>query len=143
MVEVRHILSAFHAEDAFESDQGWQGSAQYSLGSRTHCWRKRRTHSGSSYVYDAEGDDVQDNNMDPSTEPFCLPAMANLTLITNGADQAASYHSLPGGDWLNSVVHGVSDAGIEIQHYLTCDGFNAMLPNQYGFLTLKLARVGR
>ncbi len=141
MVEVRHIVSAFHAEDAFESDQGWHGSAQYLLGIQDTLLAQATNPPGPSFVYDAEGDDVQDNNMDPSSEPFCLPAMANLTLITNGADQAASYHSLPGGDWLNSVVHGVSDAGIEIQHYLTCDGFNAMLPNQYGFLTLRNWRV--
>ncbi len=141
LVEVRHVVSAFHAEDAFESDQGWQGSAQYLLGIQDTALAVATNPPGPSFVYDAEGDDVQDNNMDPSSEPYCLPAMANFTFITNGADQAASYHSLPGGDWLNSVVHGVSDAGIEIQHYLTCDGFNAMLANQYGFLSLRNWRV--
>jgi len=34
---------------------------------------------------------------------------------------------LPGGDGLNSVVPGVSDAAIEIQAYLACDGCNALL----------------
>ena len=67
--------------------------------------------------------------------------MSNLTLVTNGADYAACYHSLPGGDWTNSIVHGVSDAGIEIQHYLSCDGFNAIMPSQYGILTLRNWRV--
>lgn len=141
MVEVRHVVSAFHAEDAFESDQGWQGAAQYLLGIQDTALAHATNPPGPSFVYDAEGDDVQDNNMDPSSEPYCLPAMANFTFITNGAPQAASYHSLPGGDWLNSVVHGVSDAGIEIQHYLTCDGFNAMLANQYGFLSLRNWRI--
>ena len=141
MVEVRNVLSAFHAEDAFESDQGWQGSAQYLLGIQDTALAHATNPPGPSFVYDAEGDDVQDNNMDPSSEPYCLPEMANLTFITNGADQAASYHSLPGGDWLNSVVHGVSDAGIEVQHYLTCDGFNAMLASQYGFLTIRNWRI--
>ena len=141
LVEVRRVVSAFHAEDAFESDQGWQGAAQFLLGIQDTVLAHATNPPGPSFVYDAEGDDVQDNNMDPSSEPFCLPAMANLTLITNGAGQAASYHSLPGGDWLNSVVHGVSDAGVEVQHYLTCDGFNAMLPNQYGFLTLRNWRI--
>ena len=56
-------------------------------------------------------------------------------------DYAACYHSLPGGDWTNSIVHGVSDAGIEIQHYLSCDGFNAIMPSQYGILTLRNWRV--
>ena len=42
---------------------------------------------------------------------------------------------------MNSVVHGVSDAGVEIQHYLTCDGFNAMLASQYGFLSLRNWRI--
>ena len=79
--------------------------------------------------------------MDPSAEPYCTPAMSNLTLVTNGADYAACYHSLPGGDWTNSIVHGVSDAGIEIQHYLSCDGFNAIMPSQYGILTLRNWRV--
>jgi len=141
MVEVRHIVSAFHAEDAFESDQGWQGSAQYLLGIQDTTLAQATNPPGPSFVYDAEGDDVQDNNMDPSSEPYCLPAMANFTFITNGAPQAASYHSLPGGDWVNSVVHGVSDAGVEIQHYLTCDGFNAMLASQYGFLSLRNWRI--
>ena len=141
LVEVRHVLSAFHAEDAFESDQGWQGSAQYLLGVQDTALAHATNPPGPSFVYDAEGDDVQDNNMDPSSEPYCLPAMANFTFITNGAEQAASYHSLPGGDWVNSVVHGVADAGIEVQHYLTCDGFNAMLPNQYGFLSIRNWRI--
>ena len=141
LVEVRHVLSAFHAEDAFESDQGWRGSAQFLLGVQDTTLAQATNPPGPSYVYDAEGDDVEDNNMDPSSEPFCLPAVANLTLITNGAPQAVSYHSLPGGDWLNSVVHGVSDAGVEVQHWLTCDGFNAMLPNQYAFLTVRNWRM--
>ena len=51
LVEVRHIVSAFHAEDAFESDQGWQGSAQYLLGFRTSC-SHRPPISRSPYVYD-------------------------------------------------------------------------------------------
>ena len=38
-------------------------------------------------------------------------------------------------------MHGVSDAGIEIQHYLSCDGFNAIMPSQYGILTLRNWRV--
>ena len=141
LVEVRHVVSAFHAEDAFESDQGWRGSAQFLLGIQDTALAHATNPPGPSFVYDAEGDDVQDNNMDPSSEPFCLPAMANFTFITNGAPQAASFHSLPGGDWLNSVVHGVSDAGVEIQHYLTCDGFNAMLATQYGFLSLRNWRI--
>lgn len=141
LVQVRHVLSAFHAEDAFESDQGWQGSAQYLLGVQDTALAHATNPPGPSFVYDAEGDDVQDNNMDPSSEPYCLPEMANFTFITNGAEQAASYHSLPGGDWLNSVVHGVSDAGIEVQHYLTCDGFNAMLASQYGFLSVRNWRI--
>ena len=139
--EVKHVLSAFHAEDAFESDQGWRGAAQFLLGIQDTALAHATNPPGPSFVYDAEGDDVQDNNMDPSSEPYCLPELANLTLITNGAAQAASYHSLPGGDWLNSVVHGVSDAGVEIQHWLTCDGFNAMLPSQYAFLTLRNWRI--
>jgi hypothetical protein len=141
LVQVRHVLSAFHAEDAFESDQGWQGSAQYLLGVQDTALAHATNPPGPSFVYDAEGDDVQDNNMDPSSEPYCLPEMANFTFITNGAEQAASYHSLPGGDWLNSVVHGVSDAGIEVQHYLTCDGFNAMLATQYAFLSIRNWRI--
>ena len=141
MVDVRHILSAFHAEDAFESDQGWQGSAQHLFGIQDTALAHATNPPGPSFLYDAEGDDVQDNNMDPSSEPYCLPEMANFTLVTNGASQAASYHSLPGGDWLNSVVHGVSDAGIEVQHYLTCDGFNAMLPTQYAFLSVRNWRM--
>ena len=30
--DVRHVVSAFHAEDAFESDQGWQGTGQWLFG---------------------------------------------------------------------------------------------------------------
>ena len=141
MVEVNQIVSAFHAEDAFESDQSWSGSGQFLFGLQDTAIAHATNPPGPSFVYDAEGDDVQDNNMDPSSEPFSLPVMANMTLITNGAGQAASYHSLPGGDWTNSVVHGVSDAGVEVQHYLTCDGFNAMLPTQYAFLTLRNWRI--
>ena len=79
MVEVRHVVSAFHAEDAFESDQGWQGAAQYLLGIQDTALAHATNPPGPSFVYDAEGDDIEDNNMDLSSEPFCLPAMANFT----------------------------------------------------------------
>ena len=141
LVEVRRVMSAFHAEDAFESDQGWQGVGQHWFGLQDTALAHASNPPGRSFVYDAEGDDFEENNMDPTAEPYCTPAMSNLTLVTNGADYAACYHSLPGGDWTNSIVHGVSDAGIEIQHYLSCDGFNAIMPSQYGILTLRNWRV--
>lgn len=141
LVEVSHILSAFHAEDCFESDQSWSGSAQFLFGLQDTALAHATNPPGPSFLYDAEGDDLQDNNVDPSTEPYSLPVLSNMTLVSNGAPQAASYHSLPGGDWTNSVVHGVSDAGVEVQHYLTCDGFNAMLPTQYAFLSIRNWRV--
>ena len=140
MVEVRHIVSAFHAEDAFESDQGWQGSAQYLLGIQDTTLAQATNPPGPSFVYDAEGDDVQDNNMDPSSEPYCT-GHGQLHVHHQWCPASGDYHSLPGGDWVNSVVHGVSDAGVEIQHYLTCDGFNAMLASQYGFLSLRNWRI--
>lgn len=141
LVEVRRVVSAFHAEDAFESDQGWQGVGQHWFGLQDTALAHASNPPGQSFVYDAEGDDFEESNMDPSAEPYCTPAMSNLTLVTNGADYAACYHSLPGGDWTNSIVHGVVDAGIEIQHYLSCDGFNAIMPSQYGILTLRNWRV--
>ena len=141
LVEVSHVLSAFHAEDCIESDQSRSGSAQFLFGLQDTALAHATNPPGPSFLYDAEGDDLQDNNVDPSTEPYSLPVLSNMTLVSNGAPQAASYHSLPGGDWTNSVVHGVSDAGVEVQHYLTCDGFNAMLPNQYAFLSIRNWRV--
>ena len=81
---------------------------------------------GNAFLFDVEGDDVEEFNVDLGEEPYTKPVVHNMTLVTNGAPQALSYHSLPGGDYKNSIAHGMSDAGAEIQHYFSCDGYPAM-----------------
>lgn len=140
--QVSHVLSAFHREDAFESDQGWCGSAQFLLGIQDTALSVATNPPGPSFVYDAEGDDFQDGfNVDFDFQPFSLPVVHNMTLITNGALWSSTFHSLSGGDWVNNVVHGVTDAGAEVQGFVTCDGFNAMDPYQYSILTIRNWRV--
>ena len=126
MVELRHILSAFHSEDAYECDQGWQGMAQFLVGIQDTLLAQPTNPPGNAFLFDVEGDDVEEFNVDLGEEPHTKPVVHNMTLVTNGAPQAVSYHSLPGGDWQNSIAHGMSDAGAEIQHYFSCDGYPAM-----------------
>jgi len=137
--KVTHVVSAFHAEDAFETDQSFSGAGQFWFGIQDTLLAQPTNPAGPSFVFDAEGDDLEDNNMDLSSEPFSLPVMHNLTLVTNGGEQAISYHSLPGGEWQNIVTHGTSDAGFEIQDYLSCDGYEAM-GQAYEILMVRNAR---
>ena len=73
LVEARRVMSAFHAEDAFESDQGWQGVGQHWFGLQDTALAQASNPPGRSFVYDAEGDDFEESNMDPTAEPFCTP----------------------------------------------------------------------
>lgn len=131
-VEVHHILSAFHAEDAFETDQGWQGAGQFMLGIQDTAVAHPTNPPLESYVWMMQGDDFEEFNMDLWYEPYTAPWMSNLTLLTNGANAALYGASLPGGDWLNSVVHGVSESGLLLRYSYACDGYAAMLPQTVG-----------
>ena len=126
MVEVRHVLSAFNSEDAYECDQGWQGIGQFLVGIQDTVLAQATNPPSVAFLFDVEGDDVEEFNVDLAEEPYCTPVVHNMTLVTNGAPQAISFHSLPGGDWQNSIAHGMSDAGAEIQHFFSCDGYPAM-----------------
>lgn len=143
--DVRHVISAFHAEDAFESDQGWQGSGQFLFGIQDTALAHPTNPPSESFVWRMHGDDYEESNVDFTYEPFTSPWMSNLTLLSNGAPQAISIQSLPAGDWLNTVVHGVSVAGIEARHYYSCDGFPAIAPfgisGGYGILRVKNWRI--
>ncbi|MDA0946588.1 MAG: hypothetical protein O2791_05995 [Bacteroidetes bacterium] len=141
MVELRHVMSGFHAEDAFESDQSWSGIGQFLFGIQDTALAVATNPPGESFLYDAEGDDLQDNNMDLSSEPFSTPMMHNLTLVSNGAEDASTFHSLPGGEWQNIVTHGTTVCGFEIQDFLSCDGWEAMRADQYGILTIRNCRT--
>lgn len=142
--EVRHVVSAFHAEDAFESDQGWQGVGQFLFGVQDTSLAHPTNPPHESFVWMMQGDDFEENNVDLSYEPYTSPWMSNLTLLSNGADQALSMQSLPAGDWMNSVVHGVEVAGVEARHDYSCDGFPALNPGAtggYGVLRMRNWRV--
>ena len=130
--EVHHILSAFHAEDAYETDQGWQGAGQFMLGIQDTAIAHPTNPPLESYVWMMQGDDFEEFNMDLWYEPYTTPWMSNLTLLTNGANAALYGASLPGGDWMNSVVHGVSEFGLFLRFSYACDGFAAMLPQNVG-----------
>ena len=64
--------------------------------------------------------------MDLYYEPYTSPWMSNLTLLTNGNDVAVRGLSLPGGDWVNSIVHGVSEAALSLRYSYYCDGYAAI-----------------
>ena len=121
--DIRHVMSAFHAEDAFESDQGWQGSGQFLLGIQDTSLSHATNPPMDSFLWMMHGDDFEENNVDPTYEPYTSPWMSNLTMISNGGKFAVTARSLPAGDWLNSVVEGVSRAGIQVRHNYSCDGF--------------------
>lgn len=143
--DIRHVMSAFHAEDAFESDQGWQGSGQFLLGIQDTTLSHATNPPMDSFLWMMHGDDFEENNVDPTYEPYTSPWMSNLTMISNGGKFAVTARSLPAGDWLNSVVEGVSRAGIQVRHNYSCDGFPALapmsIPGGYGILRLKNWRV--
>ena len=131
-VEVRHVISAFHAEDAFESDQGWQGVGQYLFGIQDTALAHPTNPPMTSQVWMMQGDDFEEFNMDLYYEPYTSPWMSNLTLLTNGNDVAVRGLSLPGGDWVNSIVHGVSESALSLRYSYYCDGYAAILPANVG-----------
>ena len=79
-----------------------------------------------------QGDDFEEFNMDLYYEPYTSPWMSNLTLLTNGNDVAVRGLSLPGGDWVNSIVHGVSESALSLRYSYYCDGYAAILPANVG-----------
>ena len=131
-VEVRHVISAFHAEDAFESDQGWQGAGQFLFGIQDTALAHPTNPPMTSQVWMMQGDDFEEFNMDLYYEPYTSPWMSNLTLLTNGNDVAVRGLSLPGGDWVNSIVHGVSESALSLRYSYYCDGYAAILPANVG-----------
>ncbi|MEC8662811.1 MAG: hypothetical protein VXY03_02945 [Bacteroidota bacterium] len=131
-VEVRHVVSAFHAEDAFESDQGWQGAGQFLFGIQDTALAHPTNPPMTSQVWMMQGDDFEEFNMDLYYEPYTSPWMSNLTLLTNGNDVAVRGLSLPGGDWVNSIVHGVSESALSLRYSYYCDGYAAILPANVG-----------
>ena len=139
-VEVRHVISAFHAEDAFESDQGWQGAGQFLFGIQDTALAHPTNPPMTSQVWMMQGDDFEEFNMDLYYEPYTSPWMSNLTLLTNGNDVAVRGLSLPGGDWVNSIVHGISEAALSLRYSYYCDGYAAILPANVGggFSVLRL-----
>ena len=131
-VEVRHVISAFHAEDAFESDQGWQGAGQFLFGIQDTALAHPTNPPMTSQVWMMQGDDFEEFNMDLYYEPYTSPWMSNLTLLTNGNEVAVRGLSLPGGDWVNSIVHGVSESALSLRYSYYCDGYAAILPANVG-----------
>ena len=139
-VELRHVLSAFHAEDAFESDQGWQGAGQFLFGIQDTAIAHPTNPPMTSQVWMMQGDDFEEFNMDLYYEPYTSPWMSNLTLLTNGNDFAVRGLSLPGGDWVNNIIHGVSGAAVSLRYSYYCDGYAAILSYNVGggFSVLRL-----
>lgn len=143
--DVRHVVSAFHAEDAFESDQGWQGTGQWLFGLQDTALAHPTNPPHNNFLWRMHGDDFEENNVDWTYEPYTSPWMSNLTLLSNGGAHAVGVQSLPAGDWFNSVIAGVSEAGIEFRHLYSCDGFPAFipmnLPGGYGILRIQNWRI--
>ena len=143
--DVRHVVSAFHAEDAFESDQGWQGTGQWLFGLQDTALAHPTNPPYETFLWRMHGDDFEENNVDFTYEPYTSPWMSNLTLISNGGAHAVGVQSLPAGDWHNAVIDGVSESGIEFRHLYSCDGYPAVTPmgmsGGYGILRIKNWRV--
>ena len=143
--DVRHVLSAFHAEDAFESDQGWQGTGQWLFGLQDTALAHPTNPPHNNFLWRMHGDYFEENNVDWTYEPYTSPWMSNLTLLSNGGAHGLGVQSLPAGDWFNSVIAGVSEAGMEFRHLYSCDGFPAIipmgLPGGYGILRIQNWRI--
>ena len=97
--------------------------AQFLVGIQTPCSHNRPIRQ-QAFLFDVEGDDVEEFKWTLGKSAH-KPVVHNMTLVTNGAPQAVSYHSLPGGDWQNSIAHGMSDAGLRFNTF-SCDGYPAM-----------------
>ena len=144
--DIRHVMSAFHAEDAFESDQGWQGSGQFLLGIQDTSLSHATNPPMDSFLWMMHGDDFEENNVDPTYEPYTSPWMSNLTMISNGANlrsrPAACQPGIGSTAWWRGVSRRHSG-----QAQLFLRWFPRVGPHEHSrwvrhFATEKLARLG-
>lgn len=112
-VNVRHVVLTGNADDSMDWTDGWQGKAQFVL-------VQQASDAGDRGI---EGDNRSSNN---TLTPRSNPTVSNFTFVggANG-DTGMVVRAGTAGQFLNGVVTGFQDAGIDIDSTESANQANA------------------
>lgn len=104
-VNVKHLVSSQNQDDGFDTDNGWQGKAQFVIVQNI---------SHPATLPEASNGYESDNHGTAASyraEPRTLPTVSNVTLIgdhsfTGGASWAAIFRRGTGGHYVNHIWYG-------------------------------------
>jgi len=117
-VNVKHILSSQNGDDGFDTDNGWEGKAQFIIVQNVQPDGAREASNG--FESDNHG-----TSTSYTATPRTLPTMFNATLIGNHNYVAGSSYAMvlrrgTGGHYSNVIVTGFP-LGIEMRDQATED----------------------
>ena len=101
-VNVKHIVSSQNQDDGFDTDNGWQGKAQFVI---VQNIAHPATLPEASNGYESDNHGTASSY---AAEPRTLPTVSNVTLIgdhdfTGGANWAAIFRRGTGGHYVNHI----------------------------------------
>ena len=101
-VNLKHVVLTGNADDSMDWTDGWQGKAQYVL-------VQQASDAGDRGI---EGDNRSSNN---TLTPRSKPTVSNFTFVGGASgDTGMVIRAGTAGDFMNGVITGFKDAGIDI-----------------------------
>jgi hypothetical protein len=102
-VNLRHLILAYCADDAYDYDEGYTGNNQFVIIHQDPT-------SGNA---DRGGE--HDGGTDPETAmPYAIPVFYNVTSVGNPASRALTFRDNAGGKYFNSIFVGYNK-GVDIE----------------------------
>ena len=121
-VNVKHIVSSQNADDGFDTDNGWEGKAQFVIVQNINP-------DGSLEASNGYESDNHGTATSYTAAPRTLPTVSNVTIIGNhnyagGTSFAAVLRRGTGGHYYNHIITGFPK-GIEARDQATQDQLDA------------------
>lgn len=121
-VNVKHILSSQNGDDGFDTDNGWEGKAQFVIVQNITPDGAREASNG----YESDNHATAESY---TAEPRTLPTIYNATIIgnhdyTGGTSFAAVLRRGTGGHYYNHIITGFP-TGLEMRDQATKDQADA------------------
>jgi hypothetical protein len=120
-VNVKHVVSSQNEDDGFDTDNGWQGKAQFVVIQNVNP---------NGVTEAANGYESDNHASAPSytAEPRVMPTVYNVTMLGNKAYNASSFAAIfrrgTGGKYYNHLITGFP-LGIEVRDSATADQITA------------------
>ena len=117
-VNVKHIVSSQNEDDGFDTDNGWQGKAQFII-------VQSITPNGTAEAANGYESDNHGTAASYAAEPRTLPTVYNVTMIgkkdyVTGSSFAAVLRRGTGGKYYNHIITGFP-IGLEVRDTLTAN----------------------